>query len=272
MEAVNTAGFVNDELKARLDAVPKDKATERKAVQLEYGIYTFCGNAGLLFVVATLLLLCFRRTRKMGAAAAAGLIVDLLVVNVTIKPLVSRPRPWLTMAGFQNLLTSSDPNSFPSGHTCAAFAFAAAICMTAPKKWMKAAALIVAIQLIPYFVLPLLLAPLMDRLPRKAFLVAGDVINGVVYGAMGFWLLFFEFSYVGYLVISLLLACLGCLRSLRERSALPGNALVNISLLGIFLLLMIWEAGGRYFFHFMPVLILAAALSLGRIAEGECVR
>ena len=37
------------ECKARLDAIPKENATERKALQLEYGMYTFCGNAGLLF-------------------------------------------------------------------------------------------------------------------------------------------------------------------------------------------------------------------------------
>ena len=37
------------ECKARLDAVPKTNTTERKALQLEYGIDTFCGNAGLLF-------------------------------------------------------------------------------------------------------------------------------------------------------------------------------------------------------------------------------
>ena len=37
------------ECKARLDAVPKENATERKALQLEYGMYTFGGNAGLLF-------------------------------------------------------------------------------------------------------------------------------------------------------------------------------------------------------------------------------
>lgn len=36
------------ECKARLDAIPKENATERKAVQLEYGIYSFCGSAGLL--------------------------------------------------------------------------------------------------------------------------------------------------------------------------------------------------------------------------------
>ena len=35
--------------KERLDAIPKENAAERKAVQLEYGMYTFCGNAGLLF-------------------------------------------------------------------------------------------------------------------------------------------------------------------------------------------------------------------------------
>ncbi len=40
------------ECKARLDAIPKQNTTERKAVQLEYGIYTFCGNAGLLFTSA----------------------------------------------------------------------------------------------------------------------------------------------------------------------------------------------------------------------------
>lgn len=142
--------------------------------------YSTLGNAGLLFIVATLLLLCFRRTRKMGAAAAAGLIVDLLVVNVTIKPLVSRPRPWLTMAGFQNLLTSSDPNSFPSGHTCAAFAFAAAICMTAPKKWMKAAALIVAALMG--------LSRLYVGVHYPSDVLAGAVI-GTVCGLLGAWII-----------------------------------------------------------------------------------
>ena len=37
------------ECKARLDAVPKDKPAERKALLIEQGMYTLCGNAGLLF-------------------------------------------------------------------------------------------------------------------------------------------------------------------------------------------------------------------------------
>lgn len=37
------------ECQVRLDAVPIENATERKAIQLECGMYTFCGNAGELF-------------------------------------------------------------------------------------------------------------------------------------------------------------------------------------------------------------------------------
>ena len=36
------------ECKSRLDAIPKDNKTERKALQLEHGMYAFCCNAGLL--------------------------------------------------------------------------------------------------------------------------------------------------------------------------------------------------------------------------------
>ena len=70
-----------------------------------------------------------------------------------------------------------------------------------------ASALIVAIQLLPYLLLPVLIAPLMDRLPRKAFLVAGDLANAALLAGMGLWLMAFDFSYVGYLALSLLLAC-----------------------------------------------------------------
>ena len=77
-----------------------------------------------------------------------------------------------------------------------------------------ASALIVAIQLLPYLLLPVLIAPLMDRLPRKAFLVVGDLANAALLAGMGLWLMAFDFSYVGYLALSLLLACLGAVDEL----------------------------------------------------------
>ena len=84
-----------------------------------------------------------------------------------------------------------------------------------------ASALILAIQLVPFFVLPLLLAPVMDRLPRKPFLVAGDLIDGVLYALMGLYLLKFEFSYAAYLGYSLLLACLESFDELAFQSIYP---------------------------------------------------
>lgn len=107
-------------------------------------VYTTLGNGGMLFIALTVLLLAFRATRKVGLSTGTGMILGLVVTNLTVKPLMARPRPWVVMEGFASLVRSSDPNSFPSGHTCAAFAFAAAVCVAAPWKWMKAAALIAA--------------------------------------------------------------------------------------------------------------------------------
>ena len=84
-----------------------------------------------------------------------------------------------------------------------------------------AAALIVAIQLVPTFILPLFLAPWMDRLPRKPFLVGGDLVNAALYTLMGVYLMFFHFSYIGYLAYSLLLSALGTVDELAYNSIYP---------------------------------------------------
>ena len=84
-----------------------------------------------------------------------------------------------------------------------------------------ASALIMAIQFVPYIFIPIIIAPIMDRLPRKLFLVCGDAANGILYACLGFWLLFFDFSYVGYLAVSLVLACLGSIDQLAFTSIYP---------------------------------------------------
>ena len=84
-----------------------------------------------------------------------------------------------------------------------------------------ASALILAIQLLPFLFIPIVIAPIMDRLPRKTFLVIGDVANSFLIFGMGLWLLFFDFSYIGYLALSLLLACLGSVDELAFTSIYP---------------------------------------------------
>jgi len=106
--------------------------------------YTSLGNGGWIFVAASVVLLFFCKTRRAGISSLFAMLLGLIVTNLTIKPLVARLRPWVVMESFPVLVYSSDLNSFPSGHTCAAFAFAVALCAVLPQKWAKAAALIAA--------------------------------------------------------------------------------------------------------------------------------
>ena len=84
-----------------------------------------------------------------------------------------------------------------------------------------ASALVVAIQLIPMVLLPLVAAPMMDRLPRKPFLVWGDLLNGLCYAGAGLFLLHSAFSYTAYLAFSLLVSCLAAFDELAYNSFYP---------------------------------------------------
>lgn len=107
--------------------------------------YTSLGNIGLLWILLSVAMLCWKPTRRAGTAALAAMALGLLCTNMALKPLVARERPWLNVAGLIPLVNEPDPLSFPSGHTCAAFACAAAWWGTLPKRWMKAAGLVLAV-------------------------------------------------------------------------------------------------------------------------------
>ena len=84
-----------------------------------------------------------------------------------------------------------------------------------------ASALVLAVRVIPSFLLPLIAGPLLDRLPRKPVLVWGDFINGILYLIMGLWLMFQPFSYISYLLFSLIIACTSSVDELAFDSILP---------------------------------------------------
>lgn len=84
-----------------------------------------------------------------------------------------------------------------------------------------AAAFLLALELVPAFIVPLIAAPIMDRFPRKPFLVAGDAINGLLYTLAGFYLMHFEFNYAGYLCFSLLLSTLGTFDGMAYNAIYP---------------------------------------------------
>lgn len=107
--------------------------------------YTTLGNTGLMWIVLSLAMLCWKPTRKAGVAALAAMVLGLLCTNVVLKHLVARPRPWLDVAGLVPLIQEPDPNSFPSGHTCAAFAAAPATRRMLPRRWMRWTGLVLAV-------------------------------------------------------------------------------------------------------------------------------
>lgn len=109
-----------------------------------FTFYTTLGNAGLCWIAVSAVMLMFQKTRKAGLAGLLALLVGFLCTNVVLKPLVCRPRPWLSVEGLAVLVTENDPYSFPSGHTCASFAAALAWRAYLPK-WCGNAALVCAV-------------------------------------------------------------------------------------------------------------------------------
>ena len=107
--------------------------------------YTHLGDVGMLWIVLSVILLCLPKTRKAGLVSLLALLLGLLCTNVVLKHLVGRTRPWLTVEGLVPLIAEHDPNSFPSGHTCASFAAASAWCRTLPKRGMKVLGVVLAV-------------------------------------------------------------------------------------------------------------------------------
>ena len=96
---------------------------------------TSLGNAGIFWIILTLVLLVFKKTRRIGLCCAFALIIDVLAVNVVLKPLVARARPYAVLEIIVPLGHLSRDFSFPSGHSAASFACAWALYKTAPRKY-----------------------------------------------------------------------------------------------------------------------------------------
>ena len=110
-----------------------------------FSFYTQLGNAGLVWIVLSAVLLLHPRTRKAGFWALIAMLFGLLFTNVLLKHLVARTRPWLVVEGLTALVDEHDPNSFPSGHTCAAFACCLTWARFAARRWVKVLCLALAV-------------------------------------------------------------------------------------------------------------------------------
>ena len=98
-------------------------------------VITTLGNGGMFWIALTVLLLIFRRTRRIGVCCAASMLLTLLVVNLCIKPLAARTRPYELIQGLEILVSRPHDFSFPSGHSANSLTCAWAIFRLAPRKY-----------------------------------------------------------------------------------------------------------------------------------------
>lgn len=90
---------------------------------------TSLGNGGFIWILLTVILLFIKKKRKTGLYMALSLILSLIVCNLTLKPLIARPRPFEIHKDMLLLIKAPTDFSFPSGHTSSSFAAAFAFLM-----------------------------------------------------------------------------------------------------------------------------------------------
>ncbi|MBQ7002151.1 MAG: phosphatase PAP2 family protein [Oscillospiraceae bacterium] len=113
-------------------------------------IVTVLGDGGVFWIVCAIILFLFPKTRKIGLGMGFAMALGLLVCNVTLKPLIARPRPY----DFQEkefgiliklLIERQHDFAFPSGHTIASFEAATVLLKNSKKMGIPAMILAVVI-------------------------------------------------------------------------------------------------------------------------------
>lgn len=141
------------------------------------GITSF-GNAGVIWIVLTVIFLAIPKTRRTGGVMLAALIIQTVLCNVILKNLFARTRPYDVNTTVQLLVPKLHDFSFPSGHTSAAFTTVSALYFSKNRLW------------IPVLVLACLIA--FSRLYLYVHYPT-DVLAGVILGTLC--------GYIGYKIV-----------------------------------------------------------------------
>lgn len=94
-----------------------------------FKVITTLGDGGVIWILSAIIMLCFKKTRKCSVMMIIALVLGTLIGNVTLKPLIARPRPFIQNPDMLTNLIIKAPGgySFPSGHTLSSFECATAM-------------------------------------------------------------------------------------------------------------------------------------------------
>lgn len=110
-------------------------------------LVTRLGDGGIFWILMTLALLIFPKTRRLGLSCAVALLIDLALCNGVIKNLVARTRPYDVNTAIELLVEKPGGYSFPSGHSAASFSVVGALLFSKSKLWIPSAVLATVIAL-----------------------------------------------------------------------------------------------------------------------------
>lgn len=96
---------------------------------------TSLGDGGRIWILFSLFLLLFKKTRKAGILGLAALLGSLIINNWVLKNLVGRIRPYESIAELMIVIPKPGEFSFPSGHTSSSFACAWMFFQKLPKRY-----------------------------------------------------------------------------------------------------------------------------------------
>ena len=96
---------------------------------------TSLGDAGLVWILSAVIMLCFKKTRKVGVMVAMALIGSIIFNNLILKNLFQRTRPYEVVEGLTRLIGKQSDFSFPSGHTGSSIAASLVMLKQLPKKF-----------------------------------------------------------------------------------------------------------------------------------------
>lgn len=96
---------------------------------------THLGDGGAVWILLTLVLLIFPKTRRAGMFSAMAMIGSLLINNIVLKNLFARTRPYELIEGLKLIISPAWDYSFPSGHTGTSIASAVSMAPELPRRW-----------------------------------------------------------------------------------------------------------------------------------------
>lgn len=97
-----------------------------KCVFLDYvmAFFSYIGEAGGIWIIASVIMMCFRKTRATGVMVLCAVFVGFLIGEIGLKNLIARERPFVVNPSVTPFIKAPDSYSFPSGHSCSSFAAA----------------------------------------------------------------------------------------------------------------------------------------------------